>query len=150
MGVMIPIPYTNGYSVCDLTGYFKAYFYQTYYYNCVWQFGMIIVYYTVKKRIMELKDLVGKSWIIDGSTVLINVTGVDVFKSSYDGVAGEVHADGIYKIKKSTWLDNSIAKRNGSFTLNTKVCQFKEVSYMQAVGFVKTSIYEIFNDIMII
>ena len=93
---------------------------------------------------MKLADLVGKSWIIkdnNETVVLIGVNGVDVFKSSYDGVAGEIRADAVYKIKQSEWVENAISKVKGNYPMNIKVIEeyssIEEAPYTKAVGYVR-------------
>ena len=95
---------------------------------------------------LQIKDLVGKSWIVDDKTVLINVNGVEVFQASYNGTAGYVMADGIFEINYSKWTKDSISKINGKLPMNVEVCNIKELSTMEAVGIVKNAIHEIFNN----
>lgn len=97
---------------------------------------------------LQIKDLVGKSWIVDDETVLINVNGVEVFQTSHNGTAGYVMADGIFEIKCSKWTKDSISKINGKLPMNIEVCNIKELSTMKAVGVVKNAIHEIFNNII--
>ena len=103
---------------------------------------------------MKLADLVGKSWLIKEergkTTILINVTGVDLFKSSYDGVAGEVRAEAIYKTKTSEWTSDSVERLNNDLPMNIdvipKTC-FVEVPYQTALSFVRTTVRGMFPDL---
>lgn len=104
---------------------------------------------------MKLADLVGKSWLIKEergkTTILINVTGVDVFKSSYDGVAGEIRAEAIYKTKTSEWVGDSIEKVNNDYPINidvvSKTCFVEEVPYQTALAFVRSTARGMFPEL---
>ena len=83
-------------------------------------------------------------------TVFINVKSVETFPSSYDGTAGNIHADAIYKIKKSDFLYNSVNRVcGGSFPVNTNIYDFEELTKEHAIRLVRETVEEIFPDIFI-
>ena len=104
---------------------------------------------------MKLADLVGKSWIVQNVgrdndyLVFINVTGIKLFESSYDGTAGYILADSIYRIKESEFLCSSIEKvnNNDSYPMNVDVYEFTEVSYQAALTFIRNKARTLFPEI---
>ena len=106
---------------------------------------------------MKLSDLLGKSWVIkepyqNQFTVIINVTGIDLFKYSRNGTAGEIVAEAVYKIKQSKWLKDSVERINGEYPINVEatesVSEIEELSYDQAIKLVRETIRSMFPEMI--
>ena len=106
---------------------------------------------------MKLSDLLGKSWVIkehyqNQFTVIINVTGIDLFKFSIDETAGEIAAEAVYKIRQSKWLEDSVKRINGKYPINVEatesISEIEELSYDQAIKLVRETIRSIFPEMI--